>query len=148
MFSAIGVVHNNEQQREGVDWRQVVSEIEVWEGLEAGLSGLHGFSHIIVVYNLHKVDYSPNKHLQGKPHGRTDMPIVGVFSHRTENRPNPIGVTVVELLKVEGCILKVRGLDAVDGTPIWDIKPYVPQYDLRVDAKVPDWVEQLLDDYY
>jgi tRNA-Thr(GGU) m(6)t(6)A37 methyltransferase TsaA len=72
------------------------------------------------------------------PRGRRDLPLLGVFATRTNLRPNPIGLTLVELVKVEGNILKVRGLDAYDGTPVLDVKPF-DFWDMAKDAKVPAW---------
>jgi tRNA-Thr(GGU) m(6)t(6)A37 methyltransferase TsaA len=76
--------------------------------------------------------------LKVHPRGRIDMPLLGVFATRTNLRPNPIGLTLVELLKVEGTTLTVRGLDAFDGTPILDIKPF-DSWDNAEKARVPDW---------
>jgi tRNA-Thr(GGU) m(6)t(6)A37 methyltransferase TsaA len=76
--------------------------------------------------------------LKVHPRGRMDMPLLGVFATRTNMRPNPIGLTLVELLKVEGKTLTVRGLDAFNGTPILDIKPFDP-WDMVEKARVPDW---------
>jgi tRNA (adenine37-N6)-methyltransferase len=76
------------------------------------------------------------------PRGRTDMPLVGLYATRTNLRPNQIGLTVVELLKVEGSTLTVRGLDAYDGSPVLDVKPY-DSWDSKPDARVPEWRNKL-----
>ena len=76
------------------------------------------------------------------------MPKVGIFAQRAKNRPNPIGVTAVEIVSVgENCI-EVKGLDAIDGTPVLDIKPYYPTYDQVASPVVPDWVNELMKDYF
>jgi len=80
--------------------------------------------------------------LKVHPRGRMDMPLLGVFATRTNLRPNPIGLTLVELLKAEGNTLTVKGLDAFDGTPVLDVKPY-DFWDMISDAKVPDWWKKL-----
>ena len=75
------------------------------------------------------------------------MPLVGIFSQRGKNRPNRIGMTSVEIVAVTDDTLVVKGLDAVDGTPVLDIKPYYPVYDRR-DATVPEWVNRLMEHYF
>lgn len=101
------------------------------------LDGLADFSHLLVLFYLH--EYSGKEiSLKVHPRGRTDMPLVGIFATRTGMRPNPIGLTVVELQKIEGNILTVRGLDAYDGTPVLDIKPY-DNWDAIRDIRVPEW---------
>ena len=76
------------------------------------------------------------------------MPEVGIFAQRAKHRPNPIGITAVELVTREGNVLKVRGLDAIDGTPVLDIKPYYPAFDLIEKPEVPEWVKRLMLDYF
>ncbi len=76
------------------------------------------------------------------------MPEVGIFAQRAKDRPNPIGITAVKIVTVGSGYLEVKGLDAINGTLILDIKPYYPQYDLINDAKVPEWVERLMKDYF
>ena len=102
-----------------------------------GLDGIEGFSHVYVLFWLNEVTNQPRA-LKFHPRGRMDMPLLGVFAIRTSQRPNPIGLTLVQLLKVEGNTLLVRGLDAYDGTPVLDIKPF-DAWDAAKDARVPDW---------
>src|SRR5271157_3134442 len=100
-----------------------VSKIILNSGLVEALDGIDGFSHVFVLFWLNEVT-SQHRALKFHPRGRTDMPLLGVFALRTNQRPNPIGLTLVELLKVEGNILTVRGLDAYNATPVLDIKPF------------------------
>ena len=100
-----------------------ISQIILKENLVEGLDGIDGFSHLFVLFWLSEVANKP-RGLKFHPRGRMDMPLLGVFALRTNLRPNPIGLTLVELLKVEGNILTIRGLDAFDGTPVLDIKPF------------------------
>jgi len=72
--------------------------------------------------------------------GKLESPLVGRLATRSPSRPNPVGQSVVQLLEQQGNILKVRGLDAIDGTPVIDIKPYIPKYDSAPDARVPEWI--------
>jgi tRNA-Thr(GGU) m(6)t(6)A37 methyltransferase TsaA len=123
---------------------QVTSRVRVFEQYADGLAGLCDYSHIILVWAMHE----KNKvRLRVIPWGRTDMPEVGIFSTRFPPRPNPIGVSVVELLTVASNLLSVKGLDAWTGTPILDIKPY-DYYDIVKAPKVPDWSKKYWDEHY
>ena len=119
-----------------------ISQIILREELTDGLDGLSGFSHLFVLFYLNEVTSSQRKTLKVHPRGRQDMPLTGVFATRTMIRPNPIGLTLVELVQVEGNVLVVRGLDAYDGTPVLDLKPY-DFWDMAKTAKVPDWWRKL-----
>jgi tRNA (Thr-GGU) A37 N-methylase len=76
------------------------------------------------------------------------MPEIGIFAQRAKHRPNPIGLTAVRLLSVAGNVLTVRGLDAIDGSPVLDIKPYFPAFDRVDDANAPEWVGRLMEGYF
>jgi tRNA (adenine37-N6)-methyltransferase len=115
-----------------------ISQIILRDELVEALDGVDGFSHLFVLFWLHEVSNQQRMTLKVHPRGRMDMPLLGVFATRTNLRPNPIGLTLVELLKVEGNTLTVRGLDAFDGTPILDIKPF-DLWDSAKKARVPDW---------
>lgn len=114
-----------------------ISKIILREDLTEALDGIEEFSHLFILFFLDRVK-NEEKKLKAYPRGRTDMPLLGVFATRTANRPNPIGLALVELLNVEDNVLTVRGLDAYDGTPVLDIKPF-DYWDTRKDAKVPEW---------
>jgi tRNA-Thr(GGU) m(6)t(6)A37 methyltransferase TsaA len=120
-----------------VKQRTHVSKIILREDLTEALDGIEEFSHLFILFFMHGVT-NEEKHLKAYPRGRTDMPLLGVFATRIANRPNPIGLALVELLKIEGNVLTVRGLDAYDGTPVLDIKPF-DYWDMVEDAKVPEW---------
>ena len=143
----IGVVRSPVTEPVDEGWSSVVSEVHVNEEYAAGLKGLEYFSHAVVVVHLHRVDFDPEAHLQRRPRGRKDMPCVGIFAQRARHRPNPIGITAVEIVRVEGNVLRVRGLDAIDGTPVLDVRPYFPHYDRVDDTSVPDWVDRLMEGY-
>lgn len=148
MFAPIGVVKSPVTDKVDHDWGTVVSQIIIDESLADGLHGLEDFSHIIVVYHLDQAKFLREKHLLRHPQGREDLPCVGIFSQRAKDRPNPIGITAVKLLATHENIVEVQGLDAIDGTPVLDIKPYYPQYDLKKDALAPDWVNILMEGYF
>lgn len=120
----IGVIHCAYKTRDEVtksDKREKISSIELLKEFEEGLSDIDGFSHIIVVSWMHKSHF---RGLKVKPlHFPEELR--GVFATRHPDRPNPIGLAVVQLLERKGNILRVRGLDMLDGTPVIDIKPYL-----------------------
>jgi tRNA-Thr(GGU) m(6)t(6)A37 methyltransferase TsaA len=120
-----------------------LSRIEIFEEYEPALLGVEGFSHLIILYWMHKLQEGERALLKVRPKGRQDLPLVGVFASRSRARPNPIGLTVVELVGRSGRELIVRGLDALDGSPVIDIKPYIPRSDRPSHARVPDWVGKL-----
>lgn len=122
-ISPIGRVRNEVTVKKDSSWDDDVSTIVLDEPFAPGLAGLEGFSHAIILFYLDKAKYVPEKHLQRRPRGRDDMPLVGIFAQRTKDRPNQIGMTAVEIVSVGEGVLAVKGLDAIDGTPIVDIKP-------------------------
>jgi tRNA-Thr(GGU) m(6)t(6)A37 methyltransferase TsaA len=144
----IGVVRS--PVAEGVDegWGSVVSEIHLRVEYATGLRGLQEFSHIIVVFLMHQATFRPGDDLVRRPRGRADMPELGIFAQRAKHRPNPIGVTAVRLLSVRRNVLTVRGLDAIDGSPVLDVKPYFPAVDSVDAATTPEWVGRLMDGYF
>jgi len=118
--------------------KSTISQIILSDELVEALEGITGFSHVFVLFWLDQVPKEKRMLLKVHPRGRMDMPLLGVFATRTNLRPNPIGLTLVELLGVEGNILTVRGLDAFNGTRILDIKPF-DFWDTAENAKLPDW---------
>lgn len=135
---------------EGVDenWGQVVAEIRITESFTPGLQGIDQFSHILVVFYMHEFTFDSTVDLVRRPRGRADMPELGIFAQRAKHRPNPIGITAVRLLELSGNVLKVQGLDAIDGTPVLDIKPYFPAFDLVRNPTIPEWVDRLMEGYF
>ena len=144
----IAVIHS--PIREGVDedWGSVVSEIELKPELADGLRQLDSFSHALIIFFMHQSSFKPESDLVRRPRGRADMPEAGIFAQRAKHRPNPIGITAVEIVSIEGNILRVRGLDAIDGSPVLDIKPYVPAFDRRDSATIPEWMDRLMQGYF
>jgi len=118
--------------------KNVVSKIVFREELTEALEGVQEFSHLFVLFWLHKIDGKERKIMKVRPRGRADMPLLGIFATRTPHRPNPIGLTRVKLLNIKGNVVSVQGLDAFDGTPVLDIKPF-DSWDTTEDFKVPDW---------
>ena len=137
---AIGIVRNEVKQPVRRDWERVVSDIVVDSSLTEALDGLEDFSHIIVLYWMHQRAATGQLPTKVHPRGRQELPLVGLLATRSPDRPNPVGIATVRLLQRQGNILKVEGLDAIDGTPVIDIKPHIPGYDSAADAKVPPWI--------
>ncbi|SDM93544.1 tRNA (N6-threonylcarbamoyladenosine(37)-N6)-methyltransferase TrmO [Acetanaerobacterium elongatum] len=147
-FEPIGYVENKVTEKKDTRWGEDISRLVINQELSRGLTGLDGFSHLIVLTYLNEAKFEPQRHLVRHPQGREELPMVGIFSQRAKDRPNPIGITAVEILSVEKNIVTVKGLDAIDGTPILDIKPYFPQFDCRGNAKTPEWVEVIMREYF
>ena len=143
----IGYVRNEVKDRKDTAWGEDTSSILLDKRYISGLKGLEDSSHVIIIYHFDKAKYEKDKHLQRRPQNREDMPLVGIFSQRGKDRPNRIGMTSVKVVSVSEDALVVKGLDAVDGTPVLDIKPYYPVYDKK-DAVVPEWVNRLMEHYF
>jgi tRNA-Thr(GGU) m(6)t(6)A37 methyltransferase TsaA len=122
----------------------VVSEIVIEPDYSGILDGIEDFSHLLVLYWAHMVQSEGRLLTRVHPMGRKDMPLVGVFSTCSPARPNPVLVSAVILLARTGYILRVEGLDAVNGSPVIDIKPYLPSYYTVRDAKLSGWMNRIL----
>ncbi|RZN35277.1 MAG: tRNA (N6-threonylcarbamoyladenosine(37)-N6)-methyltransferase TrmO [Methanophagales archaeon ANME-1-THS] len=131
MLRFIGVVESVKEE---------LSRVRIFDEFAAGLQGLDTFSHLIILYWFHRrEDEESRRVLKVTPRRHPGAPEVGVFASRSPSRPNPIGFAVTERVKREGTILWVKGLDAVEGSPILDIKPYLPRADAFPEAVVPEW---------
>ena len=137
----VGFVKTEAVGREVRD-KNVVSQLIFREELTEALEGVEEFSHLFVLFWLHRMSDNDRRVMKVHPRGRSDMPLLGIFATRTPHRPNPIGLTRVKLLKVEGNVITVQGLDAFDGTPVLDIKPF-DSWDTTEDFKVPAWWKKL-----
>ncbi len=121
--------------------RHLVASIYILPQWAPALEGIEAFSHLFVLFWLHRMKGTPGE-LRIHPRGRSDLPRVGLFATRTPRRPNPIGLAVVELLERQGAKLVVQGLDAYNGTPVLDLKPYDP-WDRVENPRVPAWWKRL-----
>jgi tRNA-Thr(GGU) m(6)t(6)A37 methyltransferase TsaA len=115
-----------------------ISQIVLHKELIDALKGIEDYSHLFVLFWLNQISNKQRKTLKVHPRGRQDLPLLGIFATRTNLRPNPIGLTLVELVKAEDNVLTVRGLDTFNGTPVLDIKPF-DSWDTAKDAKMPQW---------
>ncbi len=133
-LDAIGYVRNAVTKPRPRGWERVASSIELLPEHAVRIEGIERYSHILVVFYLDVAAAAPEKPEQLiVESGRA----YGIFATRSQLRPNHLGVSAVVLLGREGCVLRVRGLDAIDGTPVLDIKPYLPAYDAIADARIP-----------
>ena len=127
----VGIVENAGEQE---------AKVRVFPEFCAGLRGIQDFSHLIILYWIHLRDKEEERRtLMVFPRRHMVNVEMGVFATRSPTRPNPIGLCVVELLKVEDCVLTMKDLDALEGSPIIDIKPYIPRADSIPSARVPEW---------
>jgi tRNA-Thr(GGU) m(6)t(6)A37 methyltransferase TsaA len=132
MLRFIGVVETADEKG--------ISKIRIFDEFRDGLEGLDTYSHGIILYWFHLRDTDEERSvLKVVPRRHPGAPEVGVFASRSPSRPNPIGLCVAELVNVKGDLLMVKGLDALEGSPILDIKPYNPRADSVPDAVVPPW---------
>ena len=131
-------------------WGDVASVLRLDPGqfTPDALAGLADFSHLEVVYHFHRVSEDRIETGARHPRNNHDWPLVGIFAQRGKNRPNRLGVSRCELLSVEGLDVHVRGLDAIDGTPVLDLKPYMVEFGPRGVVVQPEWSTALMESYY
>ena len=141
----IGIVRNSINERGWRDWGKIVSEIVIQERWSKALEGIEDFSHIFVLFWMHGIDPEERNRVKTHPRSRLDLPLVGIFATCSPARPNPIGVSVVRLLERNGNLLRVKGLDALDGTPVIDIKPYTPSHRIAR-PRIPQWLKKLYEE--
>jgi tRNA (adenine37-N6)-methyltransferase len=146
----IGHVRGGRAEPTDDNWGESRSIVELDPsrfGPEA-LAGLDGFSHAEIVFLFDQVRPDTIETGARHPRGRSDWPLTGIFAQRGKNRPNCLGVTVCHIVAVEGTGLHVRGLDAIDGTPVIDIKPVMREFLPRGEVRQPDWVAELMAAYW
>jgi tRNA (adenine37-N6)-methyltransferase len=140
-LSPIGIIHSPFREKEGMPLQSVRSQeagiLEVFREYEIGLQDIEGFTHLIILYHFHQ---EPETGLLVKSY--LEESVHGVFATRSPKRPNHIGISTVELIAREGNLLRVSGIDVLDGTPLLDIKPYVPRIDDRAEAR-SGWLHHL-----
>ena len=142
MVRPIGVVRNGVKQPRMDGWAEVRSDILIREDLAEALDGIEAYSHVIVIFAFDKVPEAEQRS-RVRPRGDARIPEQGVLATRSQARPSPVGVSVVKLLRRRHNVLRVEALDAIDGTPVLDIKPYFPNYDAVPDATIPEWARDL-----
>jgi tRNA-Thr(GGU) m(6)t(6)A37 methyltransferase TsaA len=149
-FRPIGTVHSPVVNPVDDVWGGVTCRIDLDPSLFTAdsLSGLADFSHVEIVFLFHLVKESEITTGARHPRNRPDWPKVGIFAQRGKNRPNRIGVTICRLLSVENLSFEVAGLDAIDGTPVLDIKPYMLEFAAQGEVRQPEWARELMRSYW
>jgi len=147
---AIGFVVSGRVEAIDDDWGDVECTIELDANqFDPDVSaGLDAFSHVDVVYVFHLVDEMKIETRARHPRNNKDWPLVGIFAQRAKGRPNRIGITTCEIVAVDGLNVTVRGLDAIDGTPVIDLKPYMHEFGPRGETRQPDWATELMAGYW
>jgi tRNA-Thr(GGU) m(6)t(6)A37 methyltransferase TsaA len=150
-LTPVGFVAGGRREPIDDEWGQVEAVIALDRDRfgEDAVAGLNAFSHLVVVFEFHLVDESAVQSGARHPRGNTDWPRVGMFAQRAKMRPNRLGVSSCRLLAVEGLDLRVQGLDAVDGTPVLDVKPYMIEFEPpAVEVRQPAWASELMAQYW
>jgi len=150
IMKPVGVVHST--RTEAIDDRWLTErtsiELDAEQFTPSALSGLGGFSHLVILYVMHGVAAEDVEKTARHPRNRSDWPKVGIFAQRAKRRPNRIGLSCCRLLGVDGLRLHVEALDAIDGSPVLDIKPWVREFGPRGDVRQPEWMTELMRDYF
>jgi tRNA-Thr(GGU) m(6)t(6)A37 methyltransferase TsaA len=145
----IGLVHSTRKQVIDDNWNQETAYVELDSRFSAdSLAGLNDFSHVEILFYMDQVDPSKIETQARHPRNNPDWPKVGIFAQRGKSRPNQIGSTVCEILKVDGGRLSLKGLDAVDGTPVLDIKPWMNEFGPQGAVRQPHWATELMLGYW
>jgi tRNA-Thr(GGU) m(6)t(6)A37 methyltransferase TsaA len=146
----VGIVRSTRTDVEDDNWDSEKMRVELNSDQfsSEALTGLTDFSHAEIIFYMDKVDPSKVEKIARHPRNNTKWPRVGIFSQRGKNRPNQIGTTICRILKVEGRNLYLEGLDAVDETPVLDIKPWVEEFGTRGKVFQPQWISELMQGYW
>jgi len=146
----IGHVVGGRKEAIDDDWgdNTAVIALDPAEFDQQALLGLDDFSHAEIIFIFDKVPETKIERGARHPRGRKDWPRVGIFAQRGKNRPNRIGLTTCEVVAVDGLELTVRGLDAIDGTPVLDIKPLMRGFLARGEVREPEWAEEIMKEYW
>lgn len=147
-LSHIATVSNNRSGLEDDDWGSIISKITLVDGLPAELlKGLDEFSHVEILFHFHRLPEGRIDPPTRSPRNNRDWPDIGLLAQRSAHHPNPLGMTMAKVIRVKGRILTVQGLDAIDGSPVLDIKPVFNEF-LPQGVKQPPWVSELMKDYW
>ncbi len=139
----IGKVRNPIRRLKRDGWESIVSEIIIESEYEDGLEGIEEYSHLFILFWIDRLGQNLRGVKKIHPKSRKDLPLVGIFATRTQFRPNPIGLTMVKMLGRKKNIIKVKGLDCLNGTPVIDIKPISPRNEFPKKVRVPKWYFKL-----
>lgn len=150
VMKPIGWVRGGRSEPIDDDWGAVEARIDLdpAQFTPDALLSLDVFSHLEVVFHFHAAPEAEISTGARRPRGRADWPLVGIFAQRGKGRPNRIGVTVCEIVGLKGLAVRVRGLDAIDGTPVLDLKPAMRGFLPRGELREPEWASELMAGYW
>jgi tRNA-Thr(GGU) m(6)t(6)A37 methyltransferase TsaA len=146
----VGSVRSTRKKAEDDNWDSETAYVDLdpAQFSSEALAGLSDFSHVEILFHMNQVDPAKIEKTARHPRNNIEWPKVGIFAQRGKNRPNQIGATVCQVLKVEGTSLQLEGLDAIDGTPVIDIKPWVAEFAPRGRIFQPKWISELMEKYW
>lgn len=150
LLTPIGVVRSTRKNVEDDNWDTEKASVELDEKQfgESALAGLSEFSHVEIIFYMNQVEPSKIESGARRPRNNVNWPMVGIFAQRGKNRPNQIGATICRIVNIGGRVLNVEGLDAVDGTPVLDVKPWVAEFAPRGTVFQPKWISELMQGYW
>ena len=147
-LTPIAFVKNSRVEAIDDHWQEIISEIELADDIpDEAFENISSFSHLEIIYFFDKVE-SDKIVFSGRPRGNPAYPVTGIFAQRKKDRPNTIGLTTVKLLAHSGRTITVKYLDAIDGTPVLDIKPVFKEFQPQEVVKQPAWDEDLMKNYW
>lgn len=146
----VGIMRSTRSKPSNDNWdvEEVRVELDPTQFMPEALAGLAEFSHAEVIFFMNQVEPAAVERAARHPRNNPNWPTIGIFAQRGRNRPNRIGVTVCRILKVEGLRVYLQGLDAIDGTPVLDIKPWVAEFGPRGPVRQPRWITELMGGYW
>jgi tRNA-Thr(GGU) m(6)t(6)A37 methyltransferase TsaA len=148
ILNPVATVKNTRTDLSDDLWGGVVSEIELESNIPAiAFEGIEAFSHVEIIFYFHRSDKTGIV-FHGHPRGNPEWPAVGIYAQRKKDRPNSLGLTIAELIKREGNKIWVRNFDAIDGTPVLDIKPLMREFLPEADIRQPAWSHELMKKYW
>ena len=148
ILDPIAFVKNSRSQPPDDYWGSVITEIELASHIpEEAFLGIEEFSHLHIIYQFHLAE-KKDAVFSGRPRGNPAYPQTGIFAQRKKDRPNGLGLTTVELLEHKGRSVFVKNLDAIDGTPVLDIKPVMKEFEVKGNIRQPEWSTDLMKNYW
>lgn len=149
-MNPVGTVISSRKEVIDDNWDQVKCGVQLDNSqfTTEVLEGLGSFSHVEIIFHMNQVDLRKIETSARHPRNNADWPKVGIFAQRGKNRPNQLGTTICRILKIEGLTIWLEGLDAIEGSPVLDIKPWVNEFGPRGEVKQPNWITDLMKDYW
>lgn len=150
VLTPVGYVRGGRAEAIDDNWGPSRARIELDPALFGpdALAGLGDFSHLEVIFLFDRVADEKIEYGARRPRGRPDWPLVGIFAQRGKNRPNRLGLCSCRVLRIEGLAVEVEGLDAVDGTPVLDLKPLMTGFLPRGEIREPAWAREIMEGYW